>query len=217
MLWCPEKRNPIFFMSSKILPLSPASYHFAAPILKNGGLVILPTDTLYGIVTSALIPKAVERVFQLRKRNRDKAVIILISDQTGLEQFSIELDERGWDFLRSVWPGKVTVALPTTALSDWDHLHRGTNSIAFRVPANDALCNLLKQTGPLIAPSANIAGLPPATTITAAQEYFGDQVDLYIDGGVRESHPSTLVSWTPEGVTLLREGAVNLNIQQESV
>jgi L-threonylcarbamoyladenylate synthase len=137
----------------------------AVGILRGGGIVVLPTDTVYGIVASALIPTAVERVFELRKRDRNKAVIVLIPDETALEHFSIRIDERARHFLHSVWPGKVSVILPTTEPTRWTHIHRGTDGIAFRVPSNSTLCDFLKHTGPLIAPSANIAGEPAATTI----------------------------------------------------
>lgn len=178
----------------------------ALQILKNGGLVVLPTDTLYGVVASALLPQAVERVFFLRKRDTDKPVIILIADEKELEQFSIFPDDATWAFLRSVWPGKVSVILPA-ASTKWNYLHRGTNTLAFRVPADEALRAFLKQSGPLIAPSANKAGEPPATTIEEATHSFGDQVTLYIDGGKRNGPPSTLVAWTPEGPVVRRPGA----------
>ncbi|MGB4942879.1 MAG: Sua5/YciO/YrdC/YwlC family protein, partial [Candidatus Moraniibacteriota bacterium] len=77
--------------------------------------------------------------------------------------------------------------------------------------SDEPLRNLLRHTGPLIAPSANIAGEPASTSIEEARKYFGDQVDLYIDGGTLTSAPSTLVRWTPEGIQILRQGAVKLD------
>ncbi|MGB4943216.1 MAG: Sua5/YciO/YrdC/YwlC family protein, partial [Candidatus Moraniibacteriota bacterium] len=82
--------------------------------LCEGGVVVLPTDTVYGIVANALIPEAVEKVFQLHRRDMQKAVIILISDTQELTQFSVHPDESTRAFLASVWPGKVSVILPTT-------------------------------------------------------------------------------------------------------
>lgn len=193
-------------------PRTERDYTPAFEILRTGGIVVLPTDTVYGLVASTLIPEAVERVFRLRQRDGHKAVIVLISDETELNQFSIPLDEQAGTFLRSVWPGKVSVVLPTAEPDDWVHLHRGTESIAFRVPADQALRAFLKQSGPLIAPSANIAGEPAATSIEEARQYFGDRVDLYIDGGTLTSAPSTLVRWTSKGIEILRQGAVTLDI-----
>jgi tRNA threonylcarbamoyl adenosine modification protein (Sua5/YciO/YrdC/YwlC family) len=184
----------------------------AVGILHGGGVVVLPTDTVYGIVASAFDPRAVERVFHLRQRDMCKAVIVLISDQEELQRFSIPLDEQAGTFLRSVWPGKVSVVLPTTEPARWTHLHRGTDCIAFRVPADPTLRSFLNQTGPLIAPSANVSSQPCATTVEEARAYFGDHVDHYIDGGTLTGAPSTLVRWTPEGVEILRQGAVLLDI-----
>ncbi len=192
-------------------PRTASDYTSALEILRSGGVAVIPTDTVYGLVASALIPEAVERVFQLRQRDLHKAVIVLISDEAELHQFSVVLDDRAQTFLRSVWPGKVSVVLPTAKPDHWIYLHRGTRDIAFRVPADEALCAFLKQSGPLIAPSANIAGQPAATTIATARTYFGDQVDHYIDGGSLESAPSTLVHWTPNGIEILRQGAVQID------
>lgn len=204
-------------MAASILPPSDQTYNTAITLIKNGGVMVMPTDTIYGLVASALNREAVEKIFTIRKRDLHKPVIILIGDMSSLEQFSVTLDTTARNFLRSVWPGKVSVVIPIQNDTDWEHLHRGTKTLAFRLPADESLRAFLRKSGPLIAPSANLAGLPPATTIAAAQKFFGNQVDLYIDGGMCESTPSTLVSWTPTGVTILREGAVSLNIQQEAL
>lgn len=195
---------------------STAKEPHTAPVIRSlleGGIVVLPTDTIYGIVASALRPTAVERVLQLRQRDLRKAVIVLISDIRELAQFSVLPDESARVFLNSVWPGKVSVVLPTTDPARWVHVHRGTNSIAFRVPSDESLRDLLRHTGPLIAPSANIAREPAAATIEEARHYFGDKVDVYVDGGILTSAPSTLVRWTSKGAEILRRGAVQIDGQ----
>lgn len=179
----------------------------AIEILSSGGQVVMPTDTIYGIVASALLPLAVERVFEVRQRDLHKPVIILIADEADLERFSIVRSREMQAFLCSVWPGAVSVVLSAED-SRYEYLHRGTRTLAFRLPADSNLRAFLRQSGPLIAPSANIAGQPPATTIDEARQYFGSAVKLYIDSGKRECAPSTLVRWTPESVTLLRQGSV---------
>lgn len=189
------------------LPDQEQTRNRAITVIKNGGVVVMPTDTIYGIVASALLPKAVEKVFYLRKRDSHKPVIILIADFSDLEQFSITIDGQLRKFLSTVWPGAVSVVLPTE-ITGFTHLHRGTRTLAFRLPNNDSLRAFLRQSGPLIVPSANLAGEPPATTIEDAKKYFGDAVDLYIDGGKRENNPSTLAKWTPDGIAILRQGAV---------
>jgi L-threonylcarbamoyladenylate synthase len=197
-------------MSPSVLLDTPDSRNQAIRILKKGGVVVMPTDTIYGITGSALLPDTVERIFHLRQRDLSKPVIILIADLSDLEQFSITLDNTLQEFLTSVWPGAVSVVLSTETPA-FSHLHRGTHTLAFRLPDNEPLRTFLRQSGPLIAPSTNIAGQPFATTITEAQKYFKETVDLYLDGGTLISEPSTLVQWTPDGITTLRQGIVIIN------
>ena len=192
------------------LPDQEQTHSRAIAIIKNGGVVVIPTDTIYGIVANALQPKAVEKVFYLRKRDIHKPVIILIADFSDLEQYSITPDDTLRKFLSAVWPGAVSVILPTET-TGFSYLHRGTHTLAFRLPNKDSFRTFLRQSGPLIAPSANISEEPAATTIDAAKRYFGDAVDLYLDGGTLTGEPSTLVRYTPDGVTILRQGRTTVN------
>ena len=89
-------------------------------------------------------------------------------------------------------PGKTSIILPCPD-EKFHYLHRGSNFLAFRLPADAPLRQFIYRTGPLVAPSANLEGLPPATTIEEAQNYFGDKVDFYIDGGKMEGSPSKLI------------------------
>ena len=161
-------------------------------ILREGGVAVIPTDTIYGIVGSALKPQTVARIYRLRKRNPKKPMIVLISSIRELAQFGVRIRKPVLRFLRGVWPGRVSVALSITG-KKFEYLHRGTGYIAFRVPAKKSLCELLEKTGPLVAPSANVEGKPPSTTIEEAQKYFGARVDYYLDGGKVEKKASTLV------------------------
>lgn len=181
-----------------------------APILRNGGAGILPTDTLYGIVGSALNKKVIERIYRLRKRNLKKPMIIIISSFEELEKFNIEISKKQKKILKQVWPGKVSVVLECDS-DNLEFLHRGTNSLAFRVPAEKWLRKFLKKTGPLVAPSANFEGEPPAKNKEEAREYFGDKIDFYIDLGELESEPSTIIKVDKGGkADILREGAVKI-------
>ncbi len=197
-------------MVSPALKNSNWAHDQALAVIKRGGVVVMPTDTLYGIVASALLPEAVERVFTLRKRDLHKPVIVLIADRSDLDRFSVKPAASLNQFLDTVWPGAVSVVLPVEG-AGFDHLHRGTRTIAFRLPSDESLRAFLRQSGPLIAPSANRAEEPAATTITEAKNFFGDTVDCYIDGGKKEGAPSTLVRWTPESITILRQGAIKLD------
>jgi len=180
-----------------------------AEILKNGGVGVLPTDTLYGLVGSALQVNVVERIYKLRQRNLDKPMIILISSLDDLELFDIGLDEEIQEKIESFWPGQVSVILPCSS-EKFSYLHRGQNSLAFRWPDRADLLALLDETGPLVAPSANIEGLEPARTFSEAQNYFGEQLDLYVDQGEIDSSPSTIVLIEDGELRVVREGAVEI-------
>lgn len=153
-------------------------------ILKNGGVGIIPTDTIYGIVGSALNPETVEKIYKLRKRSKNKPFIILISSLNDLKKFDVTLTKEQENFLKKIWPNPVSVVL---------------HNLAFRMPKNKKLLELLRVVGPLVAPSANIAGAKPAQTIDQAKKYFGDKVDFYLDGGRIESEPSTLIQLKNDG------------------
>lgn len=183
-------------------------------VLKSGGVGVIPTDTLYGMVASVWHPQAVERGYFLRNRDLEKACIILIADIADLETFSVHPSPKERVWLDSVWPGKVSVLLPCsdTALR---YLTRGTGNLAFRIPDDESLRTFLRETGPLIAPSANPQGEKPAETIAGAKQYFGDAVDFYLDGGTLRGEPSTIVKLESNRVTVLRPGAVE--IKEEAI
>lgn len=175
-------------------------------ILLQGKIVIIPTDTIYGIVGSALNPQIVEKIYTLRKRNLLKPMIILISSLDDLEKFEVKITDKQKEFLKKNWPNPLSVILSCYS-KKFAYLHRGTNSLAFRMPKDENLLNLLKKIGPLVAPSANIEGEKPSETINMAKEYFSDAVDLYIDRGIIRANPSILIKLDKEGkTTVLRQG-----------
>ncbi|MBM3209872.1 L-threonylcarbamoyladenylate synthase [Candidatus Saccharibacteria bacterium] len=145
---------------------------------KPGGIGVLRTDTLYGVVAKASDNLAVERVYTVKGRTPTKSPIILISS---LGQLYDYYDADTIAYLSSVWPAAVSVILPSVNAPQW--LQRGNMSVAYRLPNSPLLCQLIDKTGPLIAPSANPEGLTPAHSINEAHTYFGDLVDFYIDGG----------------------------------
>lgn len=161
-------------------------------ILKNNGVGVLATDTIYGLVGSALSKKAVSKIYKLRKRNTKKPMIVLIGSLKDLKIFGIKITDRLKNFLSKIWPGPISVTLPCPA-QKFSYLHRRTKTIAFRLPAKKELIKLLRQTGPLVAPSANISGLKPATTIKEAKKYFGNKIDFYSDSGTIDAAPSILI------------------------
>lgn len=178
-------------------------------ILIDGGIGILPTDTIYGLVSSALAEKTVRRIYKLRKRNFRKPMIILISSLNDLSIFGIKVNKKLKKILLRFWPGKVSIILPCPS-KKFFYLHRGVKTLAFRFPKNKNLIKLLKKTGPLVAPSANFEGSPPAKDIKEAKKYFGGQVDFYVDKGKMVSLPSTLISIKNNKVSILRAGATRI-------
>jgi len=172
-------------------------------ILNENGVAVMPTDTLYGIVGKAQDVSVVNRIYTIRKRSPEKPCIILIGDLSELEKFSITVTDAQKNIIKDFKD-------PTSFILDcldqeFAYLHRGTKTLAFRLPLNQDLKNLLKQTGPLIAPSANLEGLPPAQNIGEAKKYFGDLVDLYIDGGEIAGKASRVIRLNNDGsVEVLR-------------
>lgn len=177
--------------------------------LKLGKVAVIPTDTIYGIVGSALNKSTVERIYILRKRTPSKPMIVLISSLDDLKLFNIEVDEVTKNLLRSLWPNPVSVILPCND-PKFEYLHRGTNTLAFRMPRDDKLLEILKASGPLVAPSANFEGEKPAETIKEAKNYFGDEVDLYVDGSTLKGQSSTLVEIKKGKINILRQGAFKI-------
>jgi L-threonylcarbamoyladenylate synthase len=169
-------------------------------ILKKGGIGILRTDTLYGVVARADDQTAVERVYALKQRTPNKPPISLINS---FDQLFDRPDEVTLEMLGRLWPGKNTVILSSVHGPEW--LTRGTSSVSYRLPDDAPLLELIAKTGPLIAPSANPEGKPPAMTIEAAEAYFGDAVDFYVDGGeVADASPSKLYRFQGSALERLR-------------
>lgn len=178
-------------------------------LLQKGGVGILPTDTLYGLVGVAENPQAVEKIYQIKGRSPEKPLIILISSINDLEKFNITLDSPTKKFLENIWPNKVSVILPCDKVK-FEYLHRGTKTLAFRLPNYPELIEIIKQTGPLVAPTVNPERLPPAETIEDAKKYFDGTVAFYLDKGKLSSEPSTIIEIKNNQVKILRAGAFNI-------
>ncbi len=178
-------------------------------LIKTGGVGILPTDTIYGLVGSALIPKAVKRIYKIRARDLGKPMIILIASGKQVRLFGARPSVFARRVIKKVWPGPVSIILSCKS-KKFLYLHRGKKSLAFRVPAHNGLRNFLKKTGPLVAPSANMAGKPPAQTIMQARAYFGNAIDFYISGKKRKSAPSTVISLTKGKLIMKRKGLISV-------
>lgn len=157
-------------------------------ILRSGGIAVIRTDTLYGLVAQADNKEAVERVYLIKGRDPHKSCIVLLDKPESSFGHSEELSGDIGHYHD----------VPTSFLIDAEnaprHLLRENTQLAYRVPAADTLRGLIAQTGPLVAPSANPESAPPARTIQEAIDYFSDMVDIYVDGGeVPINTPPSLV------------------------
>lgn len=162
-------------------------------LLTNNHVGIIRTDTLYGLVGRAESEEVVARIFDLKTRAPDKPLLLLISDTSQL--FDTYDTSK---FETEFWPGPNTIILPSPTAPHY--LTRGTKTLAYRIPASDVLRDLLRSTGPLVAPSANPESEEPAYSIQEAINYFGEAVDFYVDGGVvSETAPSKLWQLKPDG------------------
>lgn len=172
--------------------------------LQGGGVAVMPTDTLYGVVGKTENASTVERIYELRKRASQKPCIILIGDINDLKRFGITLTSEQEKEIEKFKE-------PTSFILDceeekFSYLHRGIKTLAFRIPHIKELRDLLLKTGPLIAPSANTEAMPPAKNITEAKNYFGDLVDLYIDGGEIAGKSSRIIKLHKDGsIEILRK------------
>lgn len=176
----------------------------ATQILLNGGVGVMPTDTLYGLVARAADPAAVARMYALKQREHKPGTVIAASIA---QLVSLGVEEH---YLRRVgqwWPGSLSVETPLGgALS---YLHQQTGRQGFRVVADERVRRILEVTGPLVTSSANQPGHDPADTVQDAFDYFGDDVDFYVDGGDRSGRPpSTIARITDAGIEIIRQGAV---------
>jgi L-threonylcarbamoyladenylate synthase len=178
--------------------------------LNSGGVVVLPSDTIYGVMARAADQQAVERVYRLRGRAPEKPCIILAADRSQMTDNS-QWTSKHTELAEQFWPGGLSLVTPVTDKTP-AYLHRGTHTLAYRIPDYPELQRLLETTGALIAPSANPEGQPPATTVAEAQSYFGENVDGYVDGGNLADHtPSTVVAVEDDQPKILRQGAVYID------
>lgn len=176
-------------------------------LLEQGGVGVLPTDTVYGLVCKAADQLAVQRLYGLKNREKKPGTVIAAS----IDQLvSLGVKARYLKAVEQFWPNAISVELPVG--DELAKLHNGKYTAAFRIPNDPVLTVLLQQTGPLLTTSANLPGEPPANTIEEAQKYFGDRVDFYVDGGdLSGKQSSTLIRIVDDAVEVLRPGAVTID------
>ncbi|MBP2705193.1 threonylcarbamoyl-AMP synthase [Microbispora sp. RL4-1S] len=180
----------------------------AAAAVRGGELVVLPTDTVYGIGADAFTHSAVNALLEAKGRGRDMPVPVLVGTVRAASALVESLGTQGQDLVDNFWPGPLTLILRANRSLSWD-LGETKGTVAVRMPLHPVALDLLKETGPMAVSSANRSGNPPATTVDGAQEQLGETVSVYLDGGpCNDNVPSTIIDLTTAVPRVLRKGAI---------
>lgn len=180
----------------------------AVHAVSRGEVVVLPTDTVYGVGADAFNPDAVERVLLAKGRDRQMPPPVLIPSIQTVDGLAIDVPASARALMEALWPGPLTVIVKAQPSLAWD-LGETHGTVALRVPDHGAALALLARTGPLAVTSANRTGDPPATTADNAQEQLGTAVSVYLDGGDSPlGSASTIVDATGPALTVVRDGGV---------
>jgi tRNA threonylcarbamoyl adenosine modification protein (Sua5/YciO/YrdC/YwlC family) len=186
-----------------------AALSSAAHCVASGQLVVLPTDTVYGIGADAFDPTAVADLLAAKGRGRDMPVPVLVGSWKTIEGLVSVVTPRTWDLIEAFWPGGLTLVVEQAPSLAWD-LGDARGTVAVRMPLHPVAIELLEITGPMAVSSANRSGQPAALTAAEAQEQLGDEVAVYLDGGAtRTGIASTIVDVTAEVPRILRLGAID--------
>ena len=181
----------------------------ATAAVKAGRLIVLPTDTVYGIGADAFDSAAVAALLSAKGRGRDMPVGVLVGSWHTIEGLVYSMPASARELIRAFWPGALSLVVQQAPSLQWD-LGDARGTVMLRMPLHPVALELLRETGPMAVSSANISGRPPATTAAEANEQFGDLVDVYLDSGVSEQQAaSTIVDLSGPLPRLLREGPVS--------
>ncbi len=178
-------------------------------ILKQGGVIAYPTDTVYGLGASAYLPEAVERIFEVKGRPRNMPLPLLLANESQLTEVTEELPPVARLLIKEFLPGALTLVLPKSA-SVPDIVSGGGCTVALRIPAHPVPVALAVGLGaPLVGTSANLSGRPSPLTAEEVDSQLGGKIDLIIDGGrCPGGKESTVVDLTGEKPVILRQGAI---------
>jgi L-threonylcarbamoyladenylate synthase len=189
----------------------------AALAVQRGQLVVLPTDTVYGVGADAFSPAAVRRLLEAKGRGREMPPPVLVSAPTTLDALAVGVPSYARALVQELWPGPLTLVCRQQPSLQWD-LGDTRGTVAVRMPDHEVALELLARTGPLAVSSANKSGLPAATDADAAEAMLGDAVEVLLDGGTSPGgEASTIVDVTGDTGRLLRLGAVSLERLNEIV
>ncbi|MFC4335698.1 L-threonylcarbamoyladenylate synthase [Salininema proteolyticum] len=178
--------------------------------VRNGRLVVLPTDTVYGIGGDAFNPATVRALLDAKGRGRDMAPPVLIGSRRALDGIASDLPESATALAEAFWPGALTLVVAYNPSLTWD-LGDTDGTVAVRMPLHPLALELLKETGPMAVSSANKTGQPPAATAAEAKKQLGSSVTTYLEAGPSADNvPSTIVDCLADPPRVLRAGAISL-------
>lgn len=181
----------------------------AVAVVRRGELVVLPTDTVYGIGADAFTPAAVAGLLDAKGRGRDMPAPVLVGSVRAAQALVDDLGTYGQDLVDEFWPGALTIVCRANSTLAWD-LGETKGTVAVRMPLHPLALELLKETGPMAVSSANRSGAAPARTADEAEKQLGDAVAVYLDDGPSgASVPSSIVDLTGAVPRLLRAGAIS--------
>lgn len=191
----------------------------AAAAVSSGRLVVLPTDTVYGVGADAFNPNAVNALLAAKGRGRDMPVPVLVGSWTTVDGIASRVSPAARALIEAFWPGPLSLVLPQMPTVAWD-LGEAGGTVMVRMPLHPTALELLERTGPLAVSSANRSGQPPAVTVDQARAQLGSAVAVYLDGGATPGAvPSTIVdvSVPDEPPRVLRLGAAGADRLREVV
>jgi len=184
----------------------------AVEVLNGGGIVAYPTETFYGLGVRFDIEDSLKKLYELKKRPEEKPIPLIIGSREMLSVITISINNTASLLMDKFWPGPLTLLLKAKrGLSKY--LTANTDRVAVRIPGESIALNLAKEAGiPITATSANLSGMPPAKDAETVIRYFGNKIDMIIDGGETPGgQPSTIVDVTEGSVKILREGAISVS------
>lgn len=194
-----------------------AGLEAAVTSTREGALVVLPTDTVYGLACDAFDPAAVRQLLSVKGRGREMPPPVLVSARTTLDALAVGLPDSARTLTEKFWPGPLTLICKQQQSLQWD-LGDTRGTVALRMPDHPVALSLLARTGPLAVSSANRTGMAAATTAEEAEEMLGESVEVYLDdGSVTGGVPSTIVDVTGPVPRLVRPGALSLDELREVV
>ncbi len=181
-----------------------------ANVIKSGGIVVFPTETVYGIGANGLNENAVKRLYEVKQRPFNKPISLLVNSIDMINEIAKDITELEYDLMRKFFPGPLTIILKKKDIVP-NIVTANSNTVGVRMPANETALKLIEYAGvPIATPSANISGKPSATNLKEVMENFGEEVDYYIDGGTSKiGIASTIVQVIDEVPHILRQGSIS--------